>query len=85
MLLRNRKSKRQAIFPKNILPQSFQEGARGCQSDRESGKVVTDCRSGQFGPKLQGAGPGRTAGQGSLSSADRAPFDGEPDSGWGVC
>lgn len=53
----------------------------------ESGRVVTDCRgrSGQYGPKLQKAGPGRTAGEGSLSTADRAPFDGEPDAGRGVC
>lgn len=50
-----------------------------------SGKVVTDCRSGQSGPKLREAGPGRTAGQGLLSSADGAPFDGEPDAGQGLC
>lgn len=59
---RNKKGKKQAIFPKNILPQSFQEGARAVKVTVESGKAVTDCRSGQSRPKLWEAGPGRTAG-----------------------
>lgn len=66
--------------------QSFQEGARGCQSDRESDRGVTAGGvRGRTGQSCGEAGPSRTGGSGSLSAAGRAPFDGELDTGRGVC
>lgn len=78
------KAKSRLSSLRTFFPRVFKKGPVAVKVTVESGKAVTDCRSGQSRPKLWEAGPGRTAGQWSLSSADRAPSDGEPDASHGV-
>lgn len=89
MNLRNRKCKRGALLSKNILAQSFQGGACGCQGNRESGRMVTQLTA---GGDLDSAGLSRVwlvlvgkQERGHWPVQTESPFDGEPDMSCGIC